>query len=52
MAAPSIRGGGQLVFGNLNWSTVIYGVTPEYLVARDWEIEKGRAFTTKDTWTT
>jgi putative ABC transport system permease protein len=48
VAAPSIRGNGQVVFGNLNWSTLIYGVTPEYLVARDWEIEKGRAFTTEE----
>ena len=48
VAAPSIRGSGQLVFRNLNWSTVIHGVTPEYLVARDWEVEKGRAFTTEE----
>jgi putative ABC transport system permease protein len=45
VAAPSVRGGGQVVFGNLNWSTLIYGVTPEYLVAREWEIAAGRGFT-------
>ena len=36
VAAPSVRGAGQLVWGNLNWSTIIQGVTPEYFEARDW----------------
>jgi putative ABC transport system permease protein len=43
--AASVRGSGQVVFGNLNWSTIIYGVTPEYLDVREWEIATGRAFT-------
>jgi putative ABC transport system permease protein len=34
-----------VVFGNLNWSTQIYGVTPEYLEVRDWVISSGRPFT-------
>ena len=33
VAAPIVRGGGQLIYGNQNWSTVIYGVTPEYQIA-------------------
>jgi putative ABC transport system permease protein len=45
VAAPSVRGGGQVVFGNLNWSTLIYGVTAEYLEAREWVIAAGRTFT-------
>ena len=48
VAAPAIRGGGQVVFGNLNWSTLIYGVTPEYLEAREWEIAGGRGFTPEE----
>jgi putative ABC transport system permease protein len=48
VAAPAIRGGGQVVFGNLNWSTLIYGVTPEYLEAREWEIAGGRCFTPEE----
>jgi len=44
-SAPTVRGGGQVVFGNLNWSTQIYGVTPEYLDVRDWAISNGRPFT-------
>ena len=34
---------GQVVFGNSNWSTQIYGITPEYLEARQWEVAAGRA---------
>ena len=48
VAAPSIRGSGQVVSGNLNWSTVIYGVTPEYLEARNWEMAGGRVFTAEE----
>ena len=43
-AAPQLRGSGQVVFGNTNWSTQIYGITPEYLEARQWEVADGRAF--------
>ncbi len=42
VAAPSSRGGGQVVFGNLNWWTTILGVTPEYFPARDWDVVQGR----------
>ncbi len=48
VAAPSVRGTGQVVSGNLNWSTLIYGITPEYLVAREWEVEAGRAFNNEE----
>ena len=33
-AAPTLRGGAQVVYGNLNWATGIQGVTPEYLRPR------------------
>jgi len=48
IVAPSVRGTGQVVFGNLNWSTLIYGVTPAYLKARDWVVISGRAFTDQE----
>ena len=48
VAAPQLRGGGQVVFGNSNWSTQILGVTPDYLVAREWEVVSGRPFTDAD----
>jgi len=41
-AAPALRGTGQVVNGNLNWSTVIFGVTPDYLAAREWRVARGR----------
>ena len=48
VAAPSVRGTGQLVWGNLNWSTIIQGVTPEYFEARDWPAAAGRVFGQED----
>ncbi|GFO53791.1 multidrug ABC transporter substrate-binding protein [Geomonas sp. Red276] len=46
--APTVRGSGQVVYGNQNWSTVISGVTPEMLVVRDWAVVSGRNFTQSD----
>jgi putative ABC transport system permease protein len=45
VASPTVRGNAQVVFGNLNWATSLYGVTPEYFEARDWEIGAGKLFT-------
>ena len=44
VSAPTVRGSGQIIFGNQNWSTVIRGVTPDYGQAREWEILDGRWF--------
>ena len=44
VAAPSLRTGAQVVVGNTNWSTSVFGTTPEYLEARDWPLESGRGF--------
>lgn len=44
VAAPMVRGTGQLVFGNKNWSTSILGVTPEYQTAQEWIVRSGRWF--------
>ena len=46
--APSMRGGAQVVAGNLNWSTQIFGVTPEYQDAREWNIIAGRFIIAED----
>jgi putative ABC transport system permease protein len=48
VAAPSVTGTAQMVSGNLNWSTQIGGVTPDYLIARDWRVEQGRTFTREE----
>ena len=44
VAAPVVRGSGQIIYGNQNWSTVITGVTPEFQIAKEWPMEKGRWF--------
>jgi putative ABC transport system permease protein len=46
VAAPAVRGAAQVIYGNVNWSTVIVGSTPALLVAREWPVAEGRAFTT------
>jgi putative ABC transport system permease protein len=48
VAAPTVRGGVQVVFGNTNWSTALQGVTPEYFQARDWGAAAGRLLTPED----
>ena len=51
VAAPSVQGkaqDGQVVYGNLNWTTLVQGVTPEFFVAREWEMAAGKAFTEED----
>ena len=48
VAAPTVRGSAQVVYGNSNWSTVIQGVTPDYLVAREWSVRNGRMFGQED----
>ncbi len=48
VVAPSVRGNAQVVSANLNWSTVILGVTPEYFPARDWEVIAGRTLTQEE----
>jgi putative ABC transport system permease protein len=50
--APMVRSGAQVVSGNANCVTSIQGVTPEYLVLRQWAVVSGSAFTRADVeWT-
>ena len=44
IAAPTSRGAGQIVTGNNNWGTTIYGVKNDYFDAREWTLAKGRFF--------
>jgi putative ABC transport system permease protein len=48
VAAPSSRGNAQVVYGNLNWSTGIQGVTADYFEARDWPVDLGRPILQED----
>ncbi|HUK04491.1 MAG TPA: ABC transporter permease [Burkholderiales bacterium] len=46
--APLSSGTAQIVYGANNWSTVVAGSTPSYLVVREWAVESGYAFTDSD----
>jgi putative ABC transport system permease protein len=43
-AAPALRGSGQAIAGNANWSTSFYGITPSYIEVREWVLAEGRMF--------
>ena len=46
--SPSVNSGGQLVNGNNNYPSSIYGVTPEYLDIRKFKVKNGAMFTDHD----
>jgi len=43
-AAPSLRTGAQAIAANANWSTSVFGTTPDYHEVRDWPVASGRSF--------
>ena len=47
-ASPSVNTGGQLVNGNNNYPSQIYGVTPEYLDIRKFNVKDGSMFSDHD----
>ena len=48
LTAPYVRGGAQVISGNNNWATQIYGVTPDYLTIRQLSVSDGVEFTQQD----
>lgn len=46
--APIHNGVAQVVYGNLNWATGIYGTTGGMIAVRDWAIVNGRPITDED----
>lgn len=46
--SPSVNSGGQLVNGNNNYPSSIYGITPEYLDIRKFKVKDGAMFTEND----
>ncbi len=46
--SPLAMSGGQVIGGVGNWSTQIFGVWPEYLDIRDWDLAAGANFTWRD----
>lgn len=47
-ASPSVNSAGQLVNGNNNYPSQIYGVTPEYLDIRKFKVQDGSMFSEND----
>jgi putative ABC transport system permease protein len=43
-AAPLSRSNAQVVFGNTNWATTVYGVYNDYFDVREWNLADGRVF--------
>lgn len=47
-SAPTLRTTAQIVAGNTNWSTSIYGSNLDYFIARDLTVAEGREFETSE----
>jgi putative ABC transport system permease protein len=47
-SAPTVRSSGLVVYGNMNWSTVIMGTTPELFDIREWGVVSGRSIGQQD----
>ena len=45
---PQVRTSGQVVYGNTNWRTSIYGVYPSYFEIRNLKLMSGNLYTTND----
>jgi len=46
--SPEVSASGQVVYGNSNTNTSIYGESPEYLDIKQWTVEEGLCFTEED----
>ncbi len=46
--SPSVNSNGQLVIGNNNYPSSIYGITPDYLDIRKLKVKDGSMFTEQD----
>ena len=48
IAAPSVNSLAQVIRGNSNWQSRIYGAGNDYLRARDWPVVSGRGFSEQE----
>ena len=48
LAAPSVFGVAQIVYGASNWSTTINGTVPDHFEIREWPLKTGRTFSQDD----
>ena len=46
--SPEVTSSGQVIYGNNNTTTTVYGEAPEYIDIRLWTIEEGECFTDED----
>jgi putative ABC transport system permease protein len=46
--SPEVTASGQIINGNNNTSTTMYGESTEYLDIKQWEVENGSGFTDED----
>lgn len=46
--SPSVNSGGQLINGNNNYPSTIYGITPDYLEIRKLTVKDGTIFSDRD----
>ena len=46
--SPGIRTTTQVVYGNMNWTTFVSGVGPDFQIIRNWQLETGRFITQQD----
>ncbi len=46
--APVVSGVAQLIYGNLNWSTIVTGTSAGMLTVRDWPLASGRVMSDEE----
>ena len=46
--SPEVTASGQVIYGNNNTNTTVYGESPDYLDIKQWAVEEGECFTEED----
>ena len=47
-ASPVTPGSAQLIYSGVNWSTSVFGTSPDYAIVRDWPMASGGFFSEAD----